>query len=210
MASQVPPVVTWSLLASGAWLVYASVRGLSPLAELQATLTGAAKPVPQPLGIGTPTIDPTQGVLAPGTDSLVSSNAALTDVLTGGPTDLVPIGQGSHKLAAQTAQAFTAWQSAFGQQIVVTDSYRPYQVQKHGYEMDPGRYASPDLSRHVKGQAVDVNLGALQADPGGNAINQANWQRLYASAVATGWCNPRGPYKGDHKEPWHFSNPGCG
>jgi len=207
----IPPVVTWSLVASGAWLIYASVRGLQPLAELRAALGGTAHPGPRPLGLGTPTVGvavtPATGTSAtPGGTDTNSRQASQQAA----PSDLVSIGQGGHKLAKATADQFAKWQQAFGATIVLTDSYRDYATQLAGYQSDPSRFAPPWSSRHVKGQAVDVNLQAVGASPTGTAAQRATWQRLYDTASVFGWCNPRGPYKGDHKEPWHFSYPGCG
>lgn len=198
----VPPVVTWALLSTGAWLVYASVRGLQPLAELNAALRGQQGPGPQAVAIS-------PGLIALDASAHIDTgepppNDSRQGSLTATP-ELVPIGQGYHRLAPATAAAFKRWEAAYGRKIIVTDSYRDYATQLAGFKKDPKRFASPDTSRHVRGMAVDVNLQTLNAAPPG-----AGWNALYAAATATGWCNPRGPYKGDHAEPWHFSYPGCG
>lgn len=198
----VPPVVTWSLVTVGAWLMYASIRGVSPLGELNAALRGTPAPAPQSL---------TGASSATSTDTTPAYQGAPfsgePDVTAPG---LVSIGQGSHRLVKAAAAGFAAWQAAFGRTIPITDSYRSYAQQAAGYAQDPVRFAAPGKSWHVKGLAVDVNLQAVGANANGNASQKATWQALYNAAVATGWCNPRGPYKGDHAEPWHFSFGGCG
>lgn len=202
----IPPVVTWGLVSVGAWLVYTAVRGLSPLAELTAALQGG----PRPPKVG-PAVSP-------------SATAGPTIGQVGGPAlvgsgtvqpALVSIGQGSHRLAPEAAAAFTTWQSIFGGPITLTDSYRSTQQQADAYakavaagELD--RFAPPGRSWHEKGLAVDVNLQAIGASPTGNATQRATFQRLYTASVAAGWCNPRGPGRGDSAEPWHFSYGGCG
>jgi hypothetical protein len=213
-SAHIPPVVTWSLLVSGAWLIYASVRGLQPLAELRASLTGAPSPGGHGLGIGSPSVGVPSEATTPATGSSATPGGTTTDSrqasTTGAPTDLTKIGQGGHQLSKPTADRFAAWQKAFGASIIVTDSYRDYATQLAAWKSDPVRFAPPDKSRHVKGQAVDVNLQAVGASPTGTAMQKATWKRLYDTAIALGWCNPRGPYNGDHAEPWHFSYPGCG
>ena len=128
---------------------------------------------------------------------------------------LVSIGQGSHRLAPAAAAAFSTWQGIFGAPITLTDSYRSTQQQADSYARavangQPDRFAQPGRSWHERGTAVDVNLQAIGASPTGNAAQRATFQRLYSASVAAGWCNPRGPGRGDGAEPWHFSFGGCG
>jgi hypothetical protein len=113
------------------------------------------------------------------------------------------------------ADAFRYWSALFGGPIPVTDSYRSTAQQQAAYDKsvaagDPDRFAPPGTSWHERGQAVDVNLSVIGAHPAGTPTQRAVWQRLYTASVATGWCNPRGPGRGDQKEPWHFSFRGCG
>lgn len=205
----VPPVVAWSLVTAGIWLVYVSVRGLSPLAELTAALQGGPRPVPPATTTGgaaaQPASSPTIGQV--GGPALVGSGTV--------QPQLVSISQGGHRLTPTAAAAFATWSRIFGAPIPVTDSYRSTQQQADAYQRsvaagDPDRFAPPGRSWHERGTAVDVNLTAIGANPTGNATQKATWQRLYSASVAAGWCNARGPGRGDGKEPWHFTHGGCG
>lgn len=202
----IPPVVTWGLVTAGMWLVYTAVRGLSPLAELTAALQGGPRP---------PKVGPAVSPSAPAGPTIGQvGGPALVGSGTVQPA-LVSIGQGGHKLAPAAAAAFATWASIFGGPIPVTDSYRSTQQQADAYAAsvaagDPDRFAPPGKSWHERGTAVDVNLGAIGASPTGSPDQRAVWQRLYSASVAAGWCNPRGPGRGDQKEPWHFSFGGCG
>lgn len=203
----VPPLVTWTLVTVGIWLVYASIRGLSPLAELKAALGGKGSPgqaytLPPLLAQLGATVD--DGTTAPPFSSRAGSVAAAEQA---DPSKFVS-SDGGPTLTKGALAAFLAWQKAYGAPIICNgpgDSWRSYADQQKAHAEDPDRFASADKSFHVKGLAVDVHLDAMKA-----AVGTANWTKLYAAAVATGWCNPRGPYKGDHKEPWHFSFGGCG
>lgn len=198
--ARVPPVVPFALGLAGIGLILAAVKNTSPVQQLRAVLSGSgSKPAPIDNGAG---IADT-GVTFAGSQPIVS-------VATGNePPGLVSIGQGNHRLRADAAAAFALWQTQYGATITVTDSYRSYATQAAGYAKDPKRFAPPDKSEHVKGTAVDVNLSAIGATPPTNGKpGSAQWQKLYATAAATGWHNPRGPYAGDHAEPWHFSRNG--
>jgi hypothetical protein len=165
-------------------------------------LTGQASPGPQPLDLAGVPVTPS----SPEGQAVAADKAQLAP--TGQcrpPAQLVKIGQGGHSLAPAAAQAFQLWQAAFGAPIKLTDSYRTCAQQAAGYSSDPGRFAAPERSWHPKGLAVDVNLAAIGATPGG-----ATFDRLYLTARQTGWYNPRGPGRGDGKEPWHFSYGGAG
>lgn len=194
----IPPALTWILASSGAWLVYSAVRGLSPLDEIRAALTGQASPgpriVPDLAGVPVQPTSPEGAAIAADKAQLAPTGPCRP------PSQLVPIGQGSHKLTPAAAQAFQLWQAAYGAPIKLTDSYRTCAAQAEGYKADPTRFAAPGSSLHPKGLAVDVNLAAIGAQPG-----TATFDRLYSTARQLGWYNPRGPGRGDGKEPWHFS-----
>lgn len=208
----VPPIVTWSLVTVGAWLIYASVRGLSPIEEFRAAIQGTPGPGAKPLA---PYVVPEElATLGATTDGGSVSYSSRAGSITGTakPTNLVTVGQSTIgngtfaiELVPSAAAAFTAWQTAYGKPIRCTTAWRSYQSQADEYAKDPKRFAPPDKSWHVKGTAVDVDLAVT-----GATYPSAGWDKLYAAAIATGWCNPRGPYKGDHSEPWHFSYGGCG
>lgn len=201
-ASKVPPIVPWTMATVGAWVLYSAVVGRNPLAELRAALTGSASPGPTRASFG--------GSL---TDTPSAAGAGTSGGLPSAVTaDLVPIGQGNHKLRKDAAAGFARWEAVFGSKIPVTDSWRDPAVQAAGHAADPGRFASADKSAHPKGLAVDVNLSAIpgmKAPSAGRDDGNDTWRRLYASAVASGWCNPRGGPRGDGREPWHYSFGGC-
>lgn len=193
----VPPVVPFAFALGGIGLIIAAFKNVSPIQQLRAVLSGSGSAVRLDAGAGQ--TQPTFG-----------GSSIVAQVTGNEPAGgLVSIGQGSHRLRGDAAAAFAVWQGQYGAPITLTDSYRSYATQAAGYAKDPKRFAPPDKSEHVKGTAVDVNLAAVGASPpvGGKGGNAA-WQKLYATAVATGWKNPRGPYNGDHAEPWHFSRNG--
>lgn len=197
MPARVPPVVPFAFGLAGVGLIVAAYRNVSPLAQVRAILSGQGNAGPIDQGTGVADVPTFAG-------STVIATATGSD-----PPGLIPIGQGSHRLRADAAAAFALWQAQFGAPITITDSYRSYATQAAGHAKDPGRFADPAKSEHVKGTAVDVNLQAVGASPPKNGgAGNAVWQKLYATAVATGWHNPRGPYAGDHAEPWHFSRGG--
>lgn len=202
MPARVPPVVPFAFGLAGVGLIVAAYRNVSPLAQVRAILSGQGKAGP---------IDQGAGVTDTAPAATFAGSTVVAQVTGNEPPGLISIGQGSHRLRADAAAAFSLWQIQFGAPLLITDSYRSYATQAAGHAKDPARFADPAKSEHVKGTAVDVNLQAVGAVPpnvktgkAGNAV----WQKLYATAVATGWHNPRGPYAGDHAEPWHFSRNG--
>ena len=110
------------------------------------------------------------------------------------PPNLVPIGQGTHRLEPATAAAFRNAETAYGQTIYVTDSYRSFDQQAAGYRQDPKRFGPPETSAHVRGEAIDVDTRRHNLTDG----------RLVNALTAAGFCqaNPTA-------EPWHFSYNGC-
>jgi len=200
----VPPVITWTLVTVGAFLVYASILGLSPMDELRAALGGKKGPGRKPLS-------PLLTELGATNDgSAVSYPSRAASVAAGATSaDSMVSGDGTPLLRRDALTGFLAWQTAYGSKIVGS-GWRSLEQQAAGYASDPDRFAAPDKSWHPKGLAVDVDLAASGAAMGPGGAVSPGFARLYAAALATGWCNPRGPYKGDHKEPWHFSFGGCG
>lgn len=208
--NKIPPIVPWVLATVGAWVLYSAVVGRRPLDELRAALTGAPSPGPSATLGGSLTASAAARGSAAGTTEIPVIPAALRS--SAPPADLVQIGQGGHRLRRDAASAFAMWQTVFGQPIPVTDSWRDPAIQAAQHEKDPGRFAPADKSAHPKGLAVDVNLQAIpgmKAPSRGRDDGNDTWRRLYTSAVATGWCNPRGGPRGDGREPWHFSYGGC-
>lgn len=111
------------------------------------------------------------------------------------PPALVNIGQPGHRLAPDAAAAFRLAEQRFGRTIWVTDSYRSYAVQAAGHAADPNRFGSPDTSRHVSGEAIDVHTGKIRPDD----------PQLVNALTSAGWCHTKRP-----DEPWHWSYNGCG
>jgi len=206
----VPPLVTWTLVSVGIWLIFVALRGLSPLDEIKAALTGNKSPgkkyeLSKALADKGALLE-TDGPAA----ASFTSRAGSQSTGYAKPSNLVVVGTGTIgnlpiELAPAAAQGFRAWEAAFGGPIKCTSGWRSYAQQADGFESDPNRFADPDKSWHVKGTAVDVDLAATGASfPG------AGWDRLYTAAMATGWCNPRGPYSKRKDEAHHFSFGGCG
>lgn len=195
----VPPVVAFGALLTGAFLIWTAVTGRSPRTELVAALRGGTT-------TGAPLATSSGTAVAPAVAGPVGIPLATSGETITAKSDarLEPVSSGLF-LRHDAAAAFRAWSAAFGVPIPITDAWRDPQVQARQHEADPDRFASAEGSAHPKGLAVDANLTVLAANPNGNAAQRATWQRLYSSAMATGWYNPRGPYAGDHKEPWHFS-----
>lgn len=208
MSSGVPPVVPFALGVGGVALVIAAFRNVSPLQELRYALSGSNPPDKIDKGAGSPALagtagtpDATSNLTSPASSGGAGSGAVIESA---NDPRLVSIGQGGHKLTAAAAASFKQVEGVFGRQITVTDSWRDPSVQRAQHAKDPNRFASAESSAHPRGTAVDVNLQALGAIP-----ENATWKKLYAAFTAAGWCNPRGPYKGDHKEAWHFSYGEC-
>lgn len=217
--------VAVALIGAGAGLGYAAITGQSPLGELRKALTTGRLDGPpadrKPFGGGvvglamasvSATINrafdaPTVGG---GSASPGGAGAAPTAATSSGgawpndPTNLVSIGQGSHRLAAPAAAAFHQWEAVYGRKIPVTDSYRSYAQQDAAHDRDPQRFASPDGSAHVEARAVDVNLPALGI---GSTMSDAGYKKLFDAAKAAGWCGYHNGVAG--KETWHFSYAVC-
>jgi len=204
----VPPLVTWTLVSVGVWLIFVAIRGLSPLDEIRAALTGNKAPGKK----FTPSqwMKDNAAVLNEGdgeTGGVTYSSraASLSDTTT--PTNLVDVH--GVKLAPSAATGFRAWEAAFGRTIVAS-GWRSKADQADGYAKDPGRFADPEKSWHPKGLAVDVDLAATGVMSSNGQLIAGEWDRFYAAAMATGWCNPRGPYSKKKDEAHHFSFGGCG
>lgn len=196
---------------AGVVLIYSAVTGQSPLSELRKAITSGTLDGPDVGSV--PLVDPTAAPVGftGGTGS--PDEPAIPNPSTSGPanaskhpTNLVPIGQGSHRLIAPAADAFKRAERMLGKPIRVSDSYRDYESQAASYRRDPKRFANPDKSAHVEGRAVDVDLGALGIRRG--TMDEAAYKELVRVMYATGWCNwqiAAGNTGGKIAEPWHFS-----
>lgn len=110
-------------------------------------------------------------------------------------TALEPIGQGGHRLAAPAAEAWKACVEAAradGIDLTITDSYRTFDqqvdlVQRKGLYSNGGYAATPGLSNHGWGLAVDADVSAPQT---------LDWMRANAHRFGFVEAAPR--------EPWHW------
>jgi hypothetical protein len=194
--------VEWAIGATGVGLVVMGVLNVAPWDAFKRRASGAGGaplPIDTP-STSTPSTTPAGftggGADAPGSD----------------PAGMIPIGQSGHKLAPAAYAAFRTWETLFGRTIIVTDTYRDRATQARRHAEDPDRFGSADTSYHVKGRAVDVNLGAVGAvgpHPGAAAGNPT-YEKLRSTGISAGWCWPRAGTRGDGKEPWHASHGGCG
>lgn len=134
-----------------------------------------------------------------------------------------------HRLRADAAAAWARLVAAYGQQIRITDSYRPYEVQERifrqryapqrsgggsygdvrywkgvRYVRKPGTAAAavPGTSNHGWGLALDLADGV-------NRGSGPVWDWLQANAAHYGWYNPAWAKHPRTYEPWHWEyNPG--
>jgi hypothetical protein len=187
-------VIVWALAFAGVGTLYAAVRNISPLNELRAALSGTGQRTP---------IDPGPGATGVGLDGDAGGDTGSAGVGILPKGDLVPIGQGSHRLADTAAAGFQRWQELYGAPIIITDSYRDWAQQLAAWESDPERFAHPSKSQHTRGRAVDVNLSAMNADPNNQP---ATFARLRSTAAAADWRQARWGPGTRNDEPWHFSH----
>lgn len=189
--------------ALGAGLVVAAVANRNPLDVARQALTGSGEvralytpPAPE----GAAPVEGTKAVASSGLGPApIGERIGAAE-----PGDLVQIGQGNHRLRPEAAAAFQQWETLFGSTIRVTDTWRSYDHQARQHRSDPDRFASPDRSWHVRGLAVDVNLGAVGV---GSTISDAGYRRLYDAARAAGWDTYTDGVSG---HTWHFSYGGRG
>ena len=110
------------------------------------------------------------------------------------PSQLAPIGVGSHRLHPEAASAFQllmAAAKADGVDIGVTDSYRSYDAQvdvarRKGLYSQGGLAAKPGTSSHGYGLAVDLDLDS----------RAQSWMRTNGARFGFVEDTPR--------EPWHW------
>ena len=138
--------------------------------------------------------------ILPGCDGVVEGDSGTNGRMD--PADMCDLWQSGHLLRADAAVALAklnaAYQEAFGEALVISDSYRSYAAQVRVRAQKPGLAARPGTSEHGWGLAVDLAGGVQEAD------RHYAWLRQHAPAL--GWDNPdwarrggSGPY-----EPWHW------
>lgn len=106
---------------------------------------------------------------------------------------------GGHYMRADAATAFqrmnAAYRQAFGRNIAITDSYRPYGAQVRLRRTKPGLAAPPGTSNHGWGLAVDLGGGINR-----HGTRENNWMKQYARQFG---FRPLSGAKG-RLEPWHW------
>jgi LAS superfamily LD-carboxypeptidase LdcB len=100
--------------------------------------------------------------------------------------------------AAGYARMSAAYQEAFGTQLCITDSYRPFAAQVAAFARKPALAAIPGTSNHGWALAVDLCGGI-------NVAGTAQWNWMTANAGRFGWVQPDWARSGSEKpEPWHW------
>ena len=119
------------------------------------------------------------------------------------PADaLCALGVAHHALrcdaAASYASMSTAFESAFGSPLCITDSYRSYASQVSAYARKPALAAYPGTSNHGWALAVDLCGGI-------NVAGSPQWTWMTANAGRFGFVQPDWARPGAEKpEPWHW------
>ena len=119
------------------------------------------------------------------------------------PTEaLCALGVARHALRCDAAASYgamsTAYESAFGSRLCITDSYRSYAGQVSAYRRKPALAAYPGTSNHGWALAVDLCGGI-------NVTGSAQWTWMTANAGRFGFVQPDWARPGAEKpEPWHW------
>lgn len=150
---------------------------------------------------------PAGGPLDAGGGPPVSADGTYRGILDGSgrlnPADLCPIPwvRAGLVLRCDAADALTrlntAYRSAFGVDLGITDAYRDYAAQIAVYAAKPHLAARPGTSNHGWGLAVDLS------GIGGEGTVRHTWLR--ANGPLYGWQHPSWARVGGSKpESWHF------
>lgn len=203
--------VEWMIGATGAALLVAAVMNESPWGIVKEAFTGVGRqPISERLAAGDPLIADAVGDRISTTPGLSTPFGTIGATRTA-PSDLVPIpGHPTFKLRAAPAAAWAQFEQVYGRPIEMTSSYRDYATQQQHYADDPNRFAPPDSSAHVRGEAVDIDLA--RSGVSNPVKGDRTYDRLRAAASATGWCFSaldRSPGSSKNVEPWHVSYFGC-
>lgn len=92
----------------------------------------------------------------------------------------------------------TAYKSAFGRNIYITDAYRTYAQQVMLKAAKGNLAATPGTSNHGLGLALDLGDGV-------NSFGTATHKWMMENAAKYGWVNPSWAQQGGSKpEPWHW------
>lgn len=175
--------IAWLTAFGGFYLVWAAINNRNPISALRAALTGDTNVAPL-----------TSGSSAAG----AGGGAGGTTSTAGSGPETVPIGYGSHRLAANAAAGYKAASLKFGRQIPITDSTRTYEQQADCYRRKPNLCAPPSWNApHVRGVAIDVD---------GTKVG-LNDPRLVSALSSTGWVR-NGKKVDGQAEPWHWEYKG--
>jgi cell wall-associated NlpC family hydrolase len=115
---------------------------------------------------------------------------------------LCPLGVGHHALRCDAAASYlamsTAFQSAFGSPLCISDSYRSLASQVSAFARKPALAAVPGTSNHGWALAVDLCAGI-------NVAGSPQWTWMTANAGRFGFVQPDWARPGAEKpEPWHW------
>ena len=179
-------------------------------------------PADQVLGVGRPSLGQRPPVPAPGPSGgalrVECGNTVYPPSFDGArawggypnglipPSALCPLGVAGHLLRCDAAAAYramsTAFASAFGTPICITDSYRGYAGQVKLYGQKPALAAVPGTSNHGWGLAVDLCGGV-------ESFGTAQYSWMAANAGRFGFLHPTwaDPGRG-REEPWHWEYAG--
>jgi cell wall-associated NlpC family hydrolase len=115
---------------------------------------------------------------------------------------LCALGAGHHALRCDAAASYvamsTAFESAFGSPLCITDSYRSYASQVSAFQRKPALAAVPGTSNHGWALAVDLCGGI-------NVAGSPQWTWMTANSARFGFVQPDWARPGAEKpEPWHW------
>jgi hypothetical protein len=115
---------------------------------------------------------------------------------------LCGLGVANHALRCDAAASYRemakAYAAEFGEQLCITDSYRPLAAQYDAFSRKPELAAVPGTSNHGWALAVDLCGGV-----GTPSSPQGRW--MAANAGRFGFVNPDwAAPQGEKPEPWHW------
>jgi len=190
-----------SVLSSSADRWQVAVRELSDLSTAVRVTVPATTPTPLPV-TGTSPATCSAPVPAPGAAS-GPVNGAWGGWSNGQvPTDQLCTIGGGHRLRCDAAAAYTAmstaYRTAFGTPLCITDSYRSLGAQVDAHHRKPKITAVPGTSNHGWGLAVDLCGGV-------NVFGSAQTAWMQLNAGHYGWLHPDwAQADGQNPEPWHW------
>jgi len=190
-----------SVLSSSADRWQVAVHEVADLSTAVRVTVPASTPTPLPV-TGTGPATCSAPVPAPGT-----TTGPVNGAWGGWSNGQVPADQlcsigGGHRLRCDAAAAYramsTAYQTAFGAPLCITDSYRSLGAQVDAHHRKPKITAVPGTSNHGWGLAVDLCGGI-------NVFGTAQTAWMQLNAGHYGWVHPDwAQADGQNPEPWHW------